>query len=120
MKKLKSSNPELLSTIRFLNQKARHGNIAIWRDVAERLSSSRRSRVAVNLSRLNRYTKGKETVVVPGKVLGAGKIDHPIYVAAFSFSHMASLKISEAKGKCMFIMDLLKNNPDGSNVRIME
>jgi large subunit ribosomal protein L18e len=110
----------LLNVIRSLRKKAKENNAAIWRDVAERLSSSRRRRVTVNVSHLNRYTKEKETVVVPGKILGAGKIGHPVFVAAFSFSRQAKSKISAAKGKCLSILDLLKKNPEGSNVRIME
>jgi len=74
----------------------------------------------VNLSRLNRHTRAKETVVVPGKVLGAGNLDRAISVAAFSFSAQARLKISKAKGKCLSISELLERNPDGSNVKIMK
>jgi len=120
MRQVKSQNPELLNLLRSLRKKAKENDAAIWRDVAERLSSSRRRRVAVNLSRLNRYTKEKETVVVPGKVLGAGKLEHPLIVAAFSFSKQARTKIPSAKGKCLTIPELLKGNPKGSNVRIME
>lgn len=120
MKKIKSSNPALSTVVRFLRKKARESDAPIWRDVAERLSSSRRRRVAVNLSRLNRHTKAKETVIVPGKVLGAGRLEHAISVAAFSFSSRARLKISKAKGKCLSILDLLEANPKGSNVRIVE
>jgi len=118
--RLKSTNPELVSVIRSLKKKARENNAPIWSDVANHLSSSRRRRIALNLSRLNRYTKAKETVVVPGKVLAAGNLDHPISVAAFSFSNQARLKISKAKGKCLSINDLLEVNPEGSNVKIME
>ena len=120
MRKHGSLNPELLSTIRLLREKAKENDAAIWSDVADRLSSSKRRLAAVNISRLNRYTKEKETVIVPGKVLGAGKIDHPLFVGAFSFSHAAIAKISKAKGKCLSIPDLLKRNPKGSGVRIME
>jgi len=60
-----------------------------------------------------------ETVVVPGKVLGAGKIDHPINVAAFAFSDQARLKILKAKGKCLSILELMKKNPKGANVKII-
>jgi len=120
MTRVKPTNPELLTVIRSLRKKARESNAPIWRDVADHLSSSRRRRIAVNLSRLNRYTGAKETVVVPGKVLGAGNLDHPISVAAFSFSTQARLKISKVRGKCLSIPDLLKTNPNGSNVKIME
>jgi len=120
VKRVKSTNPELLTVIRSLRKEARESDTPIWRDVADRLSSSRRRRVAVNLSRLNRHTQAKETVVVPGKVLGAGRLEHSISVAAFSFSSQARLKISKAKGKCLSILELLEANPKGSNVRIME
>lgn len=87
--------------------------------MADRLSRSRQRRITVNVSRLNRYTKEGETVVVPGKVLGAGKMDHPIYVAAFAFSERARLKILKAKGKCLSILELVKRNPKGTNVKII-
>lgn len=73
----------------------------------------------VNISRLNRYTKENDQVVVPGKVLGAGLIDHPVTVAAFAFSNEAREKISRAKGKCISIPDLIKINPSGTNVKIL-
>jgi len=119
MARVKSTNPELQTVIRFLRKKARDSNAPIWWDVADHLSSSRRRRIAVNLSRLNRHTRVKETVVVPGKVLGAGKLDHSISVAAFSFSTQARLKISKARGKCLSISELLEANPKGGNVKIM-
>ncbi len=120
MRQVKSQNPELLKLIRSLKKKAKENDAVIWRDVADRLSASKRQRPAVNLSRLNRYTKEKETVVVPGKVLGAGRLEHPLVVAAFAFSDEARQKITHAKGKCLPIQDLLEDNPKGSNVRIME
>jgi len=57
--------------------------------------------------------------VVPGKVLGAGKIDHPLHVAAFAFSEQARLKILKAKGKCLSILELVERNPKGTNVKII-
>jgi len=87
--------------------------------VADRLSRSRQRRIAVNVSRLNRYTKKGETVVVPGKVLGAGKMDHPIHVAAFAFSDQARQKILKAKGKCLSILELAEKNPKGTDINII-
>ena len=93
--------------------------MGIWRDVADHLSSSRRRRITVNVSHLNRCTQKSETVVVPGKVLAAGKIDHPVNVAAFAFSEQARAKILKAMGKCLSISDLMKKNPKGVNVKII-
>jgi large subunit ribosomal protein L18e len=71
------------------------------------------------VSHLNRCTQKSETVVVPGKVLAAGKISHPVNVAAFAFSEQARIKILKAKGKCLSISDLMEKNPKGANVKIV-
>ncbi|MBS7621444.1 50S ribosomal protein L18e [Candidatus Bathyarchaeota archaeon] len=119
MKKVKATNPELIETIRFLRKQSRESGAKIWRSIAELLTKSRRKRIAVNISRLNRYTEKNEMVVVPGKVLGAGEIDHPITVAAFAFSQKAEEKIKKARGKCLSIIELIKKNPKGSKVKII-
>ena len=119
MKKLKATNPELLSLIQDLKKQSQETQAEVWLTLANRLSASKRNRIAVNVSRLNRYTKDGETVVVPGKVLGAGKPDHPLTVAAFAFSDVAQAKIQTAKGKCLTIRDLMKKNPSGKNVKLM-
>lgn len=118
-RKLRITDPRLLELIRFLKKKARENKAVIWRDIAERLAVSRRRRIAVNLSRINRYTEKGDVVIVPGKVLGAGKLEHKVTIAAFSFSETAKNKILKAKGKCLTIQDLVKKNPKGSNVKII-
>jgi large subunit ribosomal protein L18e len=119
VKKLKATNPELIKLIQDLKKKSRENKTELWRNLAERLSTSNRSRTAVNVSRLNRHTKEGETVAVPGKVLGAGKADHPLTVAAFAFSDRAKSKILKAKGNCLSIRDLMEKNPTGKNVKLM-
>lgn len=119
MKKVKTTNPELIELIRFLKKQSREHKAEIWKAVAKRLSSSRRKRIAVNISRLNRNTEKNEVVAVPGKVLGAGELDHPIIVAAFAFSKTAKEKIKKAKGKCLSLFQLAKKNPKGSNIKII-
>jgi len=119
LKKIKATNPELIKLIRLLRKKARENKATIWRDLAERLAKPRKRRIAVNISRINRYTKENDEVVVPGKVLGAGSLDHPVKVAAFAFSEQARMKISKAKGKCISIPELIEMNPKGSKVKII-
>ncbi len=118
MRKTKSTNPELVKLIGFLNKKAREKETAIWRDIAQRLAKPRRKNTTVNLSRLNRYTQKSETVIVPGKVLAAGEIHHRITVAAFAFSEKAMEKIGAANGKCLSIYELVEKNTTGSDVKI--
>lgn len=119
MKKVKATNPELTELIRFLKKQGKANNAKIWESIAELIAKPRRKRVAVNISRLNRYTEKNETVAVPGKVLGAGEIDHSIKVAAFTFSEKAKAKIKAAKGKCLSFFELAKKNPKGLNVKII-
>jgi large subunit ribosomal protein L18e len=119
VKKLKTTNPELIKLIQDLKKKSRENETEIWLDTAKHLSTSKRKRIAVNVSRLNRYTTSRETIVVPGKVLGAGKISHPMTVGAFAFSDLAKSKILKANGDCLFIRDLMEKNPTGKNVKLM-
>ena len=119
MKKLKTTNPELIEQIRFLKKQSRENKAEVWREIAEKLAKSSRRRIVVNLSRLDRYTSRNETAVVPGKVLGAGEISHPITVAAFAYSEKAREKIKAVNGKCVSFFDLIKKNPKGSNVKII-
>lgn len=117
--KSKSTNPQLIQLIKILRQKSRENNAQIWKNIAKRLAKPRRKSITVNISRLNRHTDKNETVVVPGKVLGAGRLNHPINVAAFSFSKKAEEKIRAVKGKPISILQLAKKNPKGSKIKII-
>ncbi len=106
-------------TIRELRKAARANKAPIWAYVAELLERPRRLRYEVNVSKINRYTKPGDVVVVPGKVLGAGRIDHAVVVAALGFSAQAVEKITAAGGRVMHILQLLQANPRGSGVKII-
>ena len=108
MKRPKVINPELKKNFILLRKQGKKTNSKIWQDIAKKLVKSKRSRIAVNLSRLNRYTKKDETVVIPGKVLGVGRLDHPLKVAAFSFSEKARNKIYSSNGECLSFSELFK------------
>jgi large subunit ribosomal protein L18e len=118
-KQYKTTNPNLLKLIRFLRKKSREHNASIWLDLAKRISKPKRRRISVNVSRIARYTQAKDKVLVPGKVLGSGLIEHPITISALSFSYQAKLKILSVNGKCLSITDLVKNNPKGTGLKII-
>ena len=115
----KTTNPELLFTVRLLRRKSKEMGTAVWIDLAEKLSRAKHRRTCVNISQINRCSKDDETIAVPGKVLGSGRIDHPVHVAAFSFSEQAGEKILRVGGKCLTMLELIEMNPKGSNVRIL-
>ncbi len=115
-----STNPILRKLIRQLRELSREKRAKIWSELADRLDGPRRSRAEVNLSQLSRYTMEGETVVVPGKVLAAGKIDRPLTVAAFKFSAAARRKVAAAGGKALTIQQLIEENPNSAGVKLME
>jgi large subunit ribosomal protein L18e len=119
MKETKSTNPELIQLIRFLKKQSREKDARLWRDLAKHLAKTRQNRAAVNLSRINRYTQKSDTVVVPGKILGSGAIDHAVTVAAFNASDKAKEKLAAAKANYISIPELVEKNPKGSNVKII-
>ncbi len=119
MKNNYKTNPHILDLVSGLKKQSREKEVPLWRDIATRLLRPTRQYTEVNLSRLNRYTKDKDLVLVPGKVLGAGEIDHKLTVAALGFSTGAKDKITAAGGSCLTIEELMSQNPDGSKVRIM-
>jgi large subunit ribosomal protein L18e len=119
MRQTKSTNPELIQLIRFLKKQAREAQASIWLDVAKYLSKANRQRVAVNLSQINRHTEKKAVVVVPGKVLGSGALNHSVTVAAFGASEKAKEKLAAVKAQYLSIPELVKENPKGSNVKII-
>lgn len=116
----KSSNPVLKRLVRKLREKDKELGVGLWGDVARGLLKSRRSRAEVNLSQLSRYASEGDTIIVPGKVLGAGKLNFPLNVAAFRFSSRAKRKINSSGGNVMRIEDLLDENPEGKGVTLME
>ncbi len=113
------TNPELLDTIRFLKVKARENKAKIWEMAADHLSRARSGRAALNLNHISRASKADAVVLVPGKVLGAGYIKHPITIGAFQFSQGAKTKVERAGGKCIAIKDFVNMYPKGSKVQIL-
>ncbi len=114
------TNPVLRRLVRELRAVGKKQGVKLWLDLAERLERPRRARAEVNLSHLNRYSGEGSTIVVPGKVLAAGKLNHAISVAAFKFSGAARRKVMAAGGNALAIRQLLEQNPSGKGVKLME
>ena len=114
------TNPQITQLIINLKEKSYTEKAAIWKDIAHKLERSTRRHAEVNLSQINRHSKTDELVLVPGKVLGSGVLDHKVQIAALNFSEKAKDKIDNAGGKCLEINQLMEKNPTGSNVRIIE
>ncbi len=110
-----STNIHLRKLISELNKQKK----PIWKRVAKDLEKPRRIRRIVNLSRINRYAKDGETVIVPGKVLGDGVLEKKVEIAAFQFSQSAKSKIESVGGTVLSIQELLKKNPEAKGVKLL-
>ncbi|MBC7114609.1 MAG: 50S ribosomal protein L18e [Archaeoglobi archaeon] len=119
MRRIRKTNPRLISLIRALRRRSHETGAKIWKDIAERLEGPSRNYAEVNVGKIARYASEGETVLIPGKLLGSGEIDFPVTVAALSFSESARKKIREAGGRCIRIEELMEENPEGTGIRIM-
>ena len=118
-KNIKKTNLRLIQLIEDLKRYSREHEASIWKEIARRLESPSKNHCEVNLSRINRYTKLSDVIVVPGKVLGAGVLDHPVTVAAVNFTDLARKKITATGGTVVTIEELLRTLSTGSNVKII-
>ena len=90
----------------------------IWKKVSKKLSGPRRERIEANLYRINKKTKENDVIVVPGKILGLGEIDHKLTIACLDCSKTARKKIETSGSKLLSIEELLEQNPEGRNVKV--
>ncbi|MBS3816306.1 MAG: 50S ribosomal protein L18e [Candidatus Thermoplasmatota archaeon] len=113
------TNPNLIRLIEDLKTQARENEAPIWRDVAERLEKPSKNWAEVNLSSLQRNADDGETIVIPGKLLGAGLLTKEITVGAFKASKSAKESVDEAGGEFMDLRDLVEKKPEGSDLKMM-
>ncbi|MBA7653440.1 hypothetical protein ES703_61289 [subsurface metagenome] len=92
--------------------------IKIWKKVSTKLSGPRRNKVKANLYRINKKTSKNDTIVIPGKVLGMGVLDHALTIACLEYSKSAKKKIESSGSKLITIEELLEQNPKGSGVKV--
>ncbi len=109
----------LQNIIHELKRRGNEQSVNLWKRVANDLEKPTRQRRVVNLSSISRYTKENEVIVVPGKVLGAGSLDHKVTISAFQFSSGAKEKIEKAGARIITLMELSKENPSGKGIRII-
>lgn len=119
MKPIQKSNVHLKNLALDLYKYSNENKSAFWRRIADDLLKPTRSRRLVNVFKLNLFSKDGEVVVVPGKVLGTGDLNHKVTVAAYDFSKSAVEKIRNAKGDVLTIKELLEKNPQAKDVRIL-
>ena len=114
-KKADPSNPILIETLETLEKQ----EAPFWNTIAEDLGKVNRRRPEVNISDIERNAEEGDTVVVPGKVLGSGRLTKEVNVAAFKASSTAKEQINE-EGDFKFIQDLVEENPEAEGLKVIK
>ncbi len=119
-RKLRKTNPEIAVLARKLEIISKKQKAPIWETVSRILIGPSRNWAEVNIEKLDRMTKDKDVVLIPGKLLAAGTLSHPVCVYSFRASESARKTISAAKGKIGTIEEILEKNPKGTGVRLIK
>lgn len=115
MKRTGPTNQNLQNLIKELKTLSIKNEAPIWKRIATELEKPSRKRRHVNLYEINKHISDGDVIVIPGKVLATGEMTKKAKVAAWSFSEKAAEKIKET----ISIHQLMKENPKGSNVKII-
>ena len=119
VKRTGPTNVQLKGLVQFLRKTGIENGVQLWKRIADDLEQPTRIRRAVNLYRIDKYTKANETIIVPGKVLGTGVLNHKVNVVAYAFSEGAKKKIIAANGTIASIADAVEKNPKAQKMRII-
>jgi len=107
----KTTNQVLFDTIRDLRKLSVKTGVGTWKAVAIKLAGAASQKAQVNITKISKYTKGGEVVIIPGKVLGDGIMSKKVTVVAFKASESAIKKITAAGGSFIEIKDYIAKNP---------
>ncbi|MEM4152975.1 MAG: 50S ribosomal protein L18e [Candidatus Pacearchaeota archaeon] len=88
-KKKRKSNPKIISLINTLKKQ----KTPLFDAIAYHILKPRRKAVSVNIEKINKFAKDDEIIIVPGKVLGKGKLNKKIVIVALRFSKAAEKKL---------------------------
>ncbi len=119
MKLDKKTDENLKVIVNGLTELSRLNSASIWRDVARRLNGGRRRYASINLSKIDRLSSEGDVLVVPGSVLGTGRLTKKVTVASLHISEKAMEKLKEAGCTYKTLQELSEENPKGTNIRIM-
>ena len=79
----------------------------LWKRVHSLLAVPARRRVGVNVYKINKSSKEGDNVVVPGKVLSLGTMDHKVNIAAVEYSKKAAETLNSTNCKIMGIKEMI-------------
>jgi large subunit ribosomal protein L18e len=80
----------------------------LWNRVLELSEVPARSRKSVNIFKINKHSEAGDMIIVPGKVLSEGKMEHKITITAMEYSAGALSRLKEAQCTVKKLDEMLK------------
>ena len=112
-------NQEVILMAKQLKAASAKNKAPIWSKLAQFALKPKSAKRVVNLTKINDLTKDNAVVIVPGKILATGKIDHKITLSSFSISNSAAKKVIESGGKILSFSEIIEKFPNGNGVQII-
>ena len=112
-------SPMLKETIEELTKISRENDNPFWRDIAKRLNGSRKNYASLNLGKIDKLIEDGEIVVVPGSLLGSGYFEKKATLSALKFSRSAQEKIKQSGSTLKTLVELAREHPKGTNLKIL-
>jgi len=91
----------------------------LFERIVRELKKPARQKRDINLSKINRYSVEGSNIIVLGKVLSSGEMDHKANVIAFSFSDSAMEKLKTKGCSAKLIDELAKDGKIPQKVIIL-
>ena len=80
----------------------------LWKRVLELSAVPTRSRRAVNIYKINKYSKEGDNIIVPGKVLSEGRMEHKVTITAMEYSAAAQVRLRSSQCTIKKLDDMLQ------------
>lgn len=80
----------------------------IWKAVNKMLKVPKRKRVSVNLYKIDKFSKENSNIIVPGKILAVGKLNHKVNIASTEISDKAREEIEKSGSKIYSLEEFKK------------
>lgn len=80
----------------------------LWKRVLKLSAVPSRRRPTVNLFKINKYSAAGDNIIVPGKVLSEGQMDHKVTITAMEYSATALSRLKSSQCKIIKLDDMLK------------
>jgi large subunit ribosomal protein L18e len=112
-------NQEVILMVKQLKKASAKNKAPIWSKLAQLALKPKSAKRVVNLKKINDLTKENDVVIIPGKILATGNIDHKISLSSFSISNSAAKKIIESGGKILSFSEIIEKIPNGNGVKII-